>query len=106
VEKTKPGNFRDGESKIIRNLGKYYAYFDTDKCEKEWANFRKFRVIVTLRNDERRRNLLKELEGKYKNRMFWLTPEELFREDIGAAIFQTPRDFATTAYSIIEPSKA
>jgi hypothetical protein len=99
IEKTKPGNFRDGESKIIRNLGKYYNYFDTDKCEKEWANFRKFRVIVTLKNDERRQNLLNELAGKYKHRMFWLTTEELYKKEVSGEIFATPKDFASTAYS-------
>jgi hypothetical protein len=74
----------------------------TDKCDKEW-NFRKFRVIVTLRNDERRTNLLNEVATKYKHRMFWLTHEDLYRHDISAAIFQTPKDFATTIYGFENP---
>jgi hypothetical protein len=101
IEKTKPGNFRDGESKIMRNLGKYYEYFDSDKCEREWADFRKFRVIVTLRNDERRGNLLKELEERYKNRMFWLTSEPAYKEDIGGEIFKTPKDYEKVGYAFL-----
>lgn len=99
VEKTKPGNFRDGQSKITRNLAKYYSYFDTDQCEKEWVNFRKFRVTIVVRNDERRRNLLTALRARYSHRMFWVTTEHLYREDIGGRIFLTPRDCNTESYS-------
>ena len=102
VEKTKPGNFRDGESKIIRNLGKYFEYFGTEKCEKEWANFSKFRVIVTLKNNERRDNLLKELEAKYKNRMFWLVSEDAYKANIGDPIFFTPKDYGTSIHSFLD----
>jgi hypothetical protein len=99
IEKTKPGNFRNGESKIMRNLGKYYAYFDSDRCEREWANFRKFRVIVVQRNPERRANLLSALTQKYAHRMFWLATERLYKEDIGGKIFLTPKDYNTESYS-------
>jgi len=102
VEKTKPGNFRDGESKIMRNLGKYHAYYDTDRCHKEWANFRKFRVIVTLRNEERSENLLKELSGKYPHRMFWLTDEERYKRGMGDYIFRTPKDYKERTYGFLD----
>lgn len=93
VEKTKPGNFRDGESKVMRSLAKYYWYFDTDRCEREWANFRKFRVTIVVRNEERRRNLLAALSARYSHRMFWVTTETLYKHHLSAKIFQTPRDF-------------
>lgn len=99
MEKTKPGGWKNGESKIMRNLGKYYDYFDSDRCEREWANFRKFRVIVVQRNPERRANLLRALALKYAHRMFWLTTEPSYREDIGGGIFLTPKDFDTASYS-------
>jgi hypothetical protein len=101
IEKTKPGGWKNGESKIMRNIGKYYAYYDTDKCEKEWADFRKFRVIITLRNDERRENLLEEIATRYKNRMFWLTTEPAYKQDIGAEIFLTPKDYPQRSYSFL-----
>jgi hypothetical protein len=101
VERAKIGNFKNGESSIIRKLGKYYDYYDTDQCEKDWYAFRKFRVILTLRNDERRANLLKELEEKYKNRMFWLTTEPAYKENIGGEIFQTPKDYEQRSYSFL-----
>lgn len=101
VEKTKPGNFKNGESKIMRNLTKYYSYFNTDQCEKEWVNFRKFRVTIITRNEERRRNLLKALSARHNHRMFWLTTEPSYREDIGGKIFLTPKDYGTESYSFI-----
>jgi hypothetical protein len=101
IEKTKPGNFRNGESKIMRKLGKYHSYFNTDQCEKDWGNFRKFRVIVIQRTDERRTNLLRALEAKYQHRMFWLTTELLYRGDISGKIFLTPKDHSTESYSFL-----
>jgi len=101
MEKTKPGGWKNGESKIMRNLGKYYEYFDSAKCEREWANFRKFRVIVVQRNPERRANLLRALAPKYAHRMFWLTTELLYREDIGGRIFLTPKDYAIESYPFL-----
>ncbi len=90
---------KNGESKIMRNLARYYGYFNSDRCEKEWANFRKFRVIVVQRNSQRRANLLKALAPRYAHRMFWLTTEELYRRDIGGMIFLAPRDYDTNSYS-------
>jgi hypothetical protein len=101
IEKTKPGNFRNGQSKLMRNAGIYHSYFNTDLCEREWRNFRKFRVVIVQRNDERRTNLLRALEAKIKHRMFWLTTESKYREDIGSKIFLTPKDYQTESYAFI-----
>lgn len=101
IERSKPGAWKDGESSIMKKIANYYAYYDSDKCEKEWADFKKFRVIITLRNDERRANLLKEIASRYKNRMFWLTTEPAYKADISAEIFQTPKDFEQRSYSFL-----
>lgn len=99
IEKTKPGGWKNGESKIMRSLGRYYGYFNSDLCEREWANFRRFRVVVVQRNPERRANLLRALAGKYPHRVFWLTTEDLYKNDIGGRIFLTPKDYTTESYS-------
>lgn len=101
VEKTKPGNFKNGQSKLMRALGKYYCYYGSDQCQKEWKQFTKFRVIIILRNEERRANLLEALGAKYKHRMLWLTTELLYRQDIGGKIFLTPKDYNTKSYSFL-----
>ena len=49
--------------KLKGSLGKYHAYYGSDQCRKEWEQFRKFRVMIVLRNEERRRNLLTALGG-------------------------------------------
>lgn len=102
MERSKIGNVKNGEPSILRKLAKYYDYYNTDACLKEWFSFRQFRVIVVQRNDTRRQNLLKALEEKYKNRMFWLTTEELYKEHFlknDATIFQTPKDYPERSYS-------
>jgi len=99
MERAKIGHYRDGEPSIMRKLGKYYAYYGTDACEKEWQDFRQFRVVVVQRTHERRENLLKELNKQFNHRMFWLTTERGYKDDIAGGIFRTPRDFTTTTYS-------
>jgi hypothetical protein len=102
MERSKIGNMKNGEPSIIRKLGKFYDYYNTAVCEKEWYSFRHFRVIVVLRNPTRMANLLKALEKQYKHRMFWLTTEPMYKIDttsIGDEIFQTPKDYAQRSYS-------
>jgi hypothetical protein len=100
IERSKVSNYRDGESSIIRKLGKYYEYFDTPACEKDW-NFKQFRVIVVQRTDERSKNLCNALREKYNHRMFWLTTEAKYKADIGTEIFKTPKDHHERSYSFI-----
>ncbi len=101
MERAKIGHYRDGEPSIMRKLGKYYAYYGTDACEKEWQDFRQFRVIVVQRTDERMVNLLKELGKQFNHRMFWLTTEERCKEFMGETIFKTPKDWDKTTYSFL-----
>jgi hypothetical protein len=103
IERAKLGNYRNGEPQIFRKLKKYYAYFNSTGCEKEWG-FRQYRVVVVLRSDARRDGLLKVLREKCSHRMFWLTTEAAYRENIGGAIFKTPKDDAPVAFSFLIPS--
>jgi hypothetical protein len=84
VERAKLGNYKDGEASIIRKLKAYYEYYNSDKCEKHWG-FRTYRVIVVLRNNDRRANLLQAMQAELKHRMFWLSVEGVVHD------FRTPK---------------
>jgi hypothetical protein len=100
MERAKIGHYRDGEPSIMRRLGKYYEYFGTDKCKKEWIDFRQFRVIVIQRTDEHRENFLRQLNKEYSHRRFWLASEAGYKADIIGKIFLTPKDYQNIAYSL------
>ena len=61
IERAKMGNYKDGEPSIMRKLGRYYEYYDSTDCKKEWGSFEHFRVVVVQRTEDRRNNLLQEL---------------------------------------------
>jgi hypothetical protein len=98
IERSKIGNYKDGQPSIIRKLSAYYKHFDTNLCEKDWG-FKQFRIIVVQRTEERMENLLTTLSEDHKHRMFWLTTEGKYKQDIGAEIFKTPKDFEKVDYS-------
>jgi hypothetical protein len=100
IERAKLGNYRNGEPQILRKLRRYYDYFNSTGCEKEWG-FRQYRVVVVQRTDARREGLLTALRKTCSHRMFWLTTEAAYREDIGGAIFKTPKDDAPMAFSFL-----
>jgi|SRR6185437_24888 len=103
IERSKLGHYRNGEPQILTKLDAYFHYFDSDACAEEWGEaFRQFRVVIVQRSEERRANLLSVLATRYRHRMFWLTTEELYRQDIGGAIFQTPRDFDARGYGFLD----
>lgn len=102
IERAKLGNYRNGQPQILRKLKKYYDYFNSTGCEKEWG-FRQYRVVVVQRTDARREGLLKALRAACPHRMFWLTTEPAYRRDIGGAIFQTPKDDAPVPFSFLNP---
>jgi hypothetical protein len=102
IERAKLGNYRNGEPQILRKLRKYYEYFNSTDCEKEWG-FRQYRVIVVQRTDARLEGLLKALQASCSHRMFWLTTESAYRTDIGSAIFKTRKDDAPVALSFLKP---
>lgn len=100
IERAKIGHYVNGKPSIINKLARYYDYYSSDACMKEW-NFRQFRTIVVQRNVERSENLLKELSRQFNHRTFWLTNEEAYKQDIAGAIFRTPKDWEKVAYSFI-----
>jgi hypothetical protein len=100
IERAKLGNYRNGEPQIFRKLRKYYDYFNSASCEKEWG-FRQYRVMVVQRSDARCEGLLTALREKYSHRMFWVTTEAAYRKDIGGAIFKTPKDDAPVPFSFL-----
>ena len=100
IERSKLGNYRNGEPQVLRKLRKYYEYYNSTDCEKEWG-FRRFRVVVVQRTEARREGLLKTLREGYSHRMFWLTTEPAYREGIGGAIFRTPKDDAPVPFSFL-----
>lgn len=100
IERSKLGNYRNGEPQILRKLRAYYGYFNSTDCEKEWG-FRQYRVIVVQRSDARREGLLKALREKCSHRMFWLTTETAYRENMGDSIFMTPKDDAPVPFSFL-----
>jgi hypothetical protein len=100
MERAKLGNYRNGEPQILRKLQKYYEYFNSTGCEKEWG-FRQFRVIVVQRTDARRDGLLTALRKNCNHQMFWLTTEPEYRGDIGGAIFKTPKGDAPVPFSFL-----
>ncbi len=102
IERSKLGNYRNGEPQIFRKLRKYYDYFNSTSCEKEWG-FRQYRVVVVQRTDARREGLLTALREKCSHRMFWLTTEAAYRENIGGGIFMTPKDDAPVPFSFLTP---
>jgi hypothetical protein len=102
LERAKIGHYVNGEPSIMRKLGKYYEYYGTDKCQKEWTDFRQFRAIVVQRTQERMENLLKELNKQYNHRMFWLTTEAAYKKYIDGEIFATPKDWGKVAYSFLQ----
>ena len=84
VERAKIGNYKDGEPSIIRKLKGYYEYYNSEDCEKAWG-FKTYRLIVVLRNDERRANLLHAMQAELKHRMFWISIEGTLAD------FRTPK---------------
>jgi hypothetical protein len=93
IEKSRQGHYRNGASSLLKKVDAYFRYFNSDKCQNEWKHFRTFRVIFVTRNEQRRQNLLQRLSEGYRHRMFWITTEELYKQDISGKIFQTPRDY-------------
>jgi hypothetical protein len=102
IERAKIGHYIKGEPSIMRKLQKYHEYYGTDLCQKEWLDLKQFRVIVTQRTEERRANLLKELNGTLNHRMFWLTTERAFKDNIGGEIFKTPKDLKERSYRFLQ----
>jgi len=93
IERSKLGKYMNGEPQLLRKLVKYYEYYNSEECLGDWDDFNQFRVIVVVRTEARRRNLLTHLSDHYKHRMFWITTAELCGQDFGRADFRYPAGF-------------
>jgi len=100
IERAKLGQYRNGEPQILRKLKKYYDYFNSTDCEREWG-FRQFRVIVVQRTDARREGLLEALRRTCSHRMFWLTTEAEYRHNMSIPIFKGPKDPNALAFPFL-----
>jgi hypothetical protein len=95
TEKSKLGKYVNGKPQIIRKLARYYDYYNSADCEQEW-DFKKFRVVVIVQTEERRKNLLRHLfSGNLNHRMFCIATE--------AEPFHclTPKDYEERSYSFL-----
>jgi hypothetical protein len=101
IEKSKQGHYRNGESGLMKKLRLYHEYQGSEACKRDWRHFNRFRVIVVVKNEERRQNLLLALAEKLNTRTFWITTEAACQADISEEIFLTPRDYRERAYSLI-----
>jgi hypothetical protein len=101
IERSKIGNFKQGEPSIVRKLTRYASYFDAEQCERDWG-FRKFRILLVQPSETRKQHLLRLLHERLNHRMFWLTTEPLYKANIGGRIFHTPKDHEKVAYSLLQ----
>jgi Replication-relaxation len=97
IEKSKAGNYINGEPQILRKLSRYYEYYNSDACAKDWGDFRKFRVVVIVQTEARQKNLLTHLSERHKHPMFWIANQE------NPLTFLTPKDSAEMSYSLLHP---
>jgi hypothetical protein len=95
VERSKLGNYRNGEPQVIRKLHSYWRYYDSTDCEKDFG-FRKFRVATVMRTAERSRNLVNLMGGNGLDKATFLVSHErdLFN-------FTTPKNGSTVSFDSI-----
>ena len=103
---------------LYKKARRFYDYFDSEKCQKEWGWFRRFHVLWQFPNEERMMNVVRFLAGEcqchfYRGKIkhtclphglrekalkvptFWFTHDELTK-DIGGKIWVTPLDYPKT----------
>jgi Replication-relaxation len=102
---------RKTHKKLQDKFARYESYYGTDKCKKEWIDFKTFVVITQMRTEESRQNILNFLAGQpaiwngkrfvndqpIKRSNFW------FSTEVNPFKFQTPKDYGTTEYSLCPP---
>jgi hypothetical protein len=117
-EENKEKTFEELYEKVRR----FFDYWDTDKCLKQWGYFRTFDVLFQFPTEARMTNFLKYLNGYchclyYRGKLkhtclpgkgqktimttnFLFTTDELIAKDIGGEIFKTPKDYQQRSYSL------
>ena len=98
VEKSREGNYHDGESALMRKLERYFGYQGTSDCRRDWIWFDEFRVLILVTNETQQHRLLERLAPRFPLRMFWVASE---RMNFAELVFRTPLDYRTAAYSLL-----
>ncbi len=125
IERSKQAGYEDeaGHSNLTSKLEKYDKYRGSQKCKEEWEHFSDYRVILVLKDNDRKPgiralNLLKKLAGEAKYdkpgwgqtkkhpplpyRWIWITTDKQFQADPTGKVFRTPKDFEQTSYSLLD----
>lgn len=90
VERQKFTAVKDGKPSIVRKAERYYAYYNTEQCYKDWG-FKLFRVIFQVENPLRAERLLDALRP-IAHLMFWIGIA-------GELQYRTPADRRIRSYS-------
>jgi hypothetical protein len=95
IERSRTGNYKNGEPSIIRKLSRYYDIYNTDQCYRDW-NLTTFRVVVQVMNRARAENLLTALATRFNHSMFWIgrSDEQL--------VYRTPKDHSERTYTLLD----
>jgi hypothetical protein len=71
IERQRTSAFKGGKPSIFRKAQRYYDYYNTNECAKDWG-LKTFRVIFVQKNVMRRCHFLSVLQKELSHRMFWL----------------------------------
>jgi hypothetical protein len=89
IERSRQGNYRDGQSGLLRKLD-MYAKYRGDRCLRDWQWFDDFRVIVVVQNEVRQRNLLAQISTGFPQVEIFLVTID--RADLTSPSFASPGD--------------
>lgn len=56
-------NHKKTHEDLYRKAKRYFDYYDTDRCFKEWGYFRKFNVLFQFENEGRMKNFMQFMNG-------------------------------------------
>ena len=96
--RSRQGSYRDGQSGLLRKLERYKDYHGSEACLREWEWFDEFRVVIVVKNEVRKQNLLALLSENLPEPALWITVEN---SDLTAPVFFSPCD-STTAHSFFD----
>lgn len=97
MERSRQGSYRDGRSGLLRKLERYVEYYGTERCLRDWEWFDEFCVVIVVKNETRKENLLTLLSKEMPESLFWITVEG---SDLTGPSFLVPG--GTTAYSFLD----
>ena len=98
MERSRQGSYRDGQSGLVRKLERYRDYHGSETCLREWEWFDEFRLVIVVKNEVRKENLLALLSKDFPEPAFWITIEG---SDLTAPVFFSPCG-GTAAYSFFD----